>query len=88
MQRSSFNLNRDFFEDILPEFQRCGNVIQLKVCRNTIPHLRGNVYVQYSREDDAVCARSMFNGRWYAGRQLTCFFVTIEKWKAALCGEY
>ncbi|XP_071552925.1 uncharacterized protein [Panulirus ornatus] len=79
---------RDFFEDILPEFQRCGNVIQLKVCCNTIPHLRGNVYVQYSREEDAASARTMFNGRWYAGRQLTCVFVTIEKWKSALCGLF
>ncbi|KAG7154880.1 U2 small nuclear ribonucleoprotein auxiliary factor 35 kDa subunit-related protein 1-like [Homarus americanus] len=79
---------RDFFEDTLPEFQHCGNVIQFKVCANTSPHLRGNVYVQYTKEEDAVRARTMFNGRWYAGRQLTCLFVTIERWKSALCGQY
>ncbi|XP_042206734.1 U2 small nuclear ribonucleoprotein auxiliary factor 35 kDa subunit-related protein 2-like [Homarus americanus] len=79
---------RDFFEDTLPEFQHCGNVIQFKVCANTSPHLRGNVYVQYTKEEDAVRARTMFNGRWYAGRQLTCLFVTIERWKSALCGLY
>ena len=38
-----------FFYDILPEFKAVGRVIQLKVCCNYEPHLRGNVYVQYSR---------------------------------------
>ncbi|XP_053645403.1 U2 small nuclear ribonucleoprotein auxiliary factor 35 kDa subunit-related protein 2 isoform X2 [Cherax quadricarinatus] len=79
---------RDFFDDTLPEFQRCGNVIQFKVCCNTSSHLRGNVYVQYSKEEDALEARAVFNGRWYAGRQLTCLFVTIERWKSALCGLF
>ncbi|XP_045128013.1 U2 small nuclear ribonucleoprotein auxiliary factor 35 kDa subunit-related protein 2-like isoform X3 [Portunus trituberculatus] len=79
---------RDFFEDVLPEFQRCGKVLQFKVCSNASPHLRGNVYVQFLSEEDAGRACALFNGRWYAGRQLTCYLVTIEKWKSALCGLY
>jgi len=38
-----------FYNDILPEFKAAGRVVQLKVCCNYEPHLRGNVYVQYSR---------------------------------------
>jgi len=38
-----------FYCDILPEFKSVGRVVQLKVCCNYEPHLRGNVYVQYSR---------------------------------------
>jgi len=38
-----------FYFDVLPEFKSAGCVIQLKVCCNYEPHLRGNVYVQYSR---------------------------------------
>jgi len=38
-----------FYADILPEFQAVGRVVQLKVCCNYEPHLRGNVYVQYAR---------------------------------------
>jgi len=38
-----------FYYDILPEFKSIGRVVQLKVCCNYEPHLRGNVYVQYSR---------------------------------------
>lgn len=78
---------REFFEDVLPEFQRCGKVVQFKVCANVSPHLRGNVYVQFMNEDDALKACALFNGRWYAGRQMTCYQVTIEKWRYALCGE-
>ncbi|KAK4304910.1 hypothetical protein Pmani_023177 [Petrolisthes manimaculis] len=79
---------KDFFEDTLPEFQRFGNVIQYKVCSNMSMHLRGNVYVEYSREEDARCAQLAFNGRWYAGKQLTCLLVHIERWRSAICGLY
>ena len=39
----------DFYHDVLPEFKSVGNVTQFKVCCNHEPHLRGNVYIQYSR---------------------------------------
>jgi len=38
-----------FYRDVLPEFKAVGRVVQFKVCCNYEPHLRGNVYVQYSR---------------------------------------
>uniref|UniRef100_A0A0A9CUN3 C3H1-type domain-containing protein n=1 Tax=Arundo donax TaxID=35708 RepID=A0A0A9CUN3_ARUDO len=28
------------------------------------------------------------NGRYFAGKQITCEFVALTKWKAAICGEY
>ena len=40
---------QDFYNDIVPEFRTYGKVIQVKVCNNYEPHLRGNVYVQYKR---------------------------------------
>ncbi|XP_076042056.1 uncharacterized protein LOC143025951 isoform X2 [Oratosquilla oratoria] len=79
---------KDFYFDVLPEFCRHGEVIQFKVCCNTSPHLQGSVYVQYSEEVEAMRAVSVFNGRWYAGRQLSCFMVSINKWKSAICGLY
>ena len=60
---------------------------QFQVCCNHEPHLRGNVYVQYQNEHEAVKAYAKFNGRFYAGRQISCEFVKIEKWKSAICGE-
>ncbi|XP_063590275.1 U2 small nuclear ribonucleoprotein auxiliary factor 35 kDa subunit-related protein 2-like [Penaeus indicus] len=84
----SYQHFKDFFEDTLPEFQRCGTVLQFKVCCNTSPHLRGNVYVQYSSIEAAMKARTLFNGRWYAGRQLTCLYINLERWKQAVCGLF
>ncbi|RZF37420.1 hypothetical protein LSTR_LSTR011697 [Laodelphax striatellus] len=79
---------KEFFYDILPEFESCGDVRQLKVCCNYEPHLRGNVYVEYFSERHALKAYQLFQGRYYAGRQLNVMFVNIPSWKNALCGLF
>ncbi|XP_021347037.1 U2 small nuclear ribonucleoprotein auxiliary factor 35 kDa subunit-related protein 2-like isoform X2 [Mizuhopecten yessoensis] len=79
---------RDFYEDIVPEFKAIGRLVQVKVCCNYEPHLRGNVYIQYRREDDAASAFAQFNGRFYGGKQLSCEYVTIPTWKSAVCGLF
>ncbi|XP_028359499.1 putative U2 small nuclear ribonucleoprotein auxiliary factor 35 kDa subunit-related protein 1 [Phyllostomus discolor] len=78
----------DFYEDVLPEFKNVGKVIQFKVSCNLEPHLRGNVYVQYQSEEECQAALSLFNGRWYAGRQLQCEFCPVTRWKTAICGLF
>ncbi|XP_040091894.1 U2 small nuclear ribonucleoprotein auxiliary factor 35 kDa subunit-related protein 2-like [Oryx dammah] len=77
----------DFYDDVLPEFKNVGKVIQFKVSCNLKPHLRGNVYVQYQSEEECQAALSLFNGRWYAGRQLQCEFCPVTQWKMAICGK-
>ncbi|KAJ3413584.1 U2 small nuclear ribonucleoprotein auxiliary factor 35 kDa subunit- protein 2 [Chytridiales sp. JEL 0842] len=77
----------EFFEDAHPEFASIGKVVQFKVCRNMVAHLRGNVYVQYEKAEDAAKAQSIFNNRFFAGRRLVCEFVPVPSWKNALCGE-
>uniref|UniRef100_S4RUU3 Zinc finger (CCCH type), RNA-binding motif and serine/arginine rich 2 n=1 Tax=Petromyzon marinus TaxID=7757 RepID=S4RUU3_PETMA len=79
---------RDFYRDALPELRRPGRVRQFKVSCNFEPHLRGNVYVQYETEEEAMQAFQMFNGRWYAGRQINCEFCPVSRWKSAICGLY
>uniref|UniRef100_A0A8C2IGY5 Zinc finger (CCCH type), RNA-binding motif and serine/arginine rich 2 n=1 Tax=Cyprinus carpio TaxID=7962 RepID=A0A8C2IGY5_CYPCA len=78
----------DFYEDALPEFKNAGRVVQFKVSCNYEPHLRGNVYVQYDTEEKCREAFMMFNGRWYAGRQLQCEFSPVTRWKTAICGLF
>ncbi|XP_042820089.1 U2 small nuclear ribonucleoprotein auxiliary factor 35 kDa subunit-related protein 2-like isoform X1 [Panthera tigris] len=78
----------DFYDDVLPEFRSVGKVIQFKVSCNFEPHLRGNVYVQYQSEEECQAALSLFNGRWYAGRQLRCEFCPVTRWKMAICGLF
>ena len=38
-------------------------------------------------EEAAEKAFTMFNGRWYAGRQISCQFCGVTRWKNAICGE-
>uniref|UniRef100_H0XT46 Zinc finger CCCH-type, RNA binding motif and serine/arginine rich 2 n=1 Tax=Otolemur garnettii TaxID=30611 RepID=H0XT46_OTOGA len=78
----------DFYDDVLPEFKNVGKVIKFKVSCNLEPHLRGNVYVQYQSEEECQTALSVFNGRWYAGRQLQCEFCPVTRWKMAICGLF
>ncbi|GBB94458.1 hypothetical protein RclHR1_02360016 [Rhizophagus clarus] len=78
----------EFFEDVHTEFLRYGTIVQFKVCNNFQLHLRGNVYVQYSNENEAKRAIEDIRGRWYAGKQLICDYCPVTKWKPAICGYY
>ncbi|KAI9325892.1 hypothetical protein DFJ73DRAFT_632984, partial [Zopfochytrium polystomum] len=77
----------DFFADALPEFEAQGRVIQFKTCRNFCQHLRGNVYVQYATAAEAERAVSLFHGRFFERRQLSCWRVDVPTWRGAICGN-
>ncbi|CAF0945682.1 unnamed protein product [Adineta steineri] len=77
---------KDFYYDVLPEFERFGRVIMFKVCSNSEIHLRGNVYVQYETDYQAMQAYKALNTRYYAGRMVQCEFVNIPSWSTAICG--
>jgi U2 small nuclear ribonucleoprotein auxiliary factor 35 kDa subunit-related protein len=40
----------EFFYDVITELESFGKLDQFQVCRNALPHLRGNVYVQYEQQ--------------------------------------
>lgn len=37
-----------FFADVVPEFEKFGQIVQFRVCQNRQKHLRGNVYVEFN----------------------------------------
>ncbi|XP_050272999.1 zinc finger CCCH domain-containing protein 5 isoform X4 [Quercus robur] len=78
----------EFYEDVHTEFLKFGEIVNFKVCRNGAFHLRGNVYVQYRSLDSAVLVYNSINGRYFAGKQISCEFVNVTRWKVAICGEY
>nr|GMD23316.1 Zinc finger CCCH domain-containing protein 5 [Ipomoea batatas] len=78
----------EFYEDVHTEFLKFGEIVNFKVCRNSSSHLRGNVYVHYKSLDSAVLAYQSINGRYFAGKQITCEFVSVTRWKVAICGEF
>ncbi|KAG0632412.1 hypothetical protein M758_1G326400 [Ceratodon purpureus] len=78
----------EFYDDVHSEFLQFGEIVNFKVCRNSSPHLRGNVYVHYVSRESAVAAYNHMNGRFYAKKQISCEFVGVTKWKLAICGEF
>lgn len=38
----------DFFDDVVPEFQKFGVIEQFVTCQNYEPHLRGHVYIEFA----------------------------------------
>ena len=45
------------------------------------------VCIFHFSEKECADALSMFNGRWYAQRQLSCEYCPVQKWKTAICGK-
>ncbi|KAL1513196.1 hypothetical protein ABEB36_002637 [Hypothenemus hampei] len=78
----------EFFTDVILELEKCGSIRSFAVCCNHEVHLRGNVYVQYQTTREALKSYYTFNGRWYAGKQLSVEFCNITNWKSALCGLF
>lgn len=72
----------------MPELRALGQVTQFKVCCNQSPHLRGNVYVSYSTEREALRAYYALSGRFYGGRQIQAQFCTVPEWSKAVCGKF
>lgn len=44
----------EFYKDVVPELESFGKIKTLKFCKNSEPHLRGNLYVEYNTERDAA----------------------------------
>eukprot|EP00897_Mesotaenium_endlicherianum_P005445 jgi/Mesen1/4929/ME000246S04161 len=78
----------EFYDDVHSEFLKYGELVNFKVCRNVVPHLRGNVYAHYARLSCALQAFAALHGRFYASKQIMCEFVAVRRWKSAICGEY
>ncbi|XP_026681309.1 U2 small nuclear ribonucleoprotein auxiliary factor 35 kDa subunit-related protein 2-like isoform X1 [Diaphorina citri] len=78
----------EFYDDVLPELRSLGQVTQFKVCCNKSPHLRGNVYVSYSNEREALRAFYALTGRFYGGKQIRGQFCNVPLWSKAMCGLF
>lgn len=74
-----------FYDDVIPEFEKFGKILQFKTCNNLVSHLRGHVFIQYESAEDAIKAYIMMENRYYAGFQLNISFSLIKDWKQAVC---
>ncbi|XP_055540263.1 U2 small nuclear ribonucleoprotein auxiliary factor 35 kDa subunit-related protein 1 isoform X2 [Wyeomyia smithii] len=79
---------RDFFFDIIEEFEQFGTITTIFTCRNFEPHLKGHVFIQYNDMRSAAKAFQRMNGRFYASRQLHIEFRSPIAWTSAVCGLF
>lgn len=87
-EKEAYEKFYEFFEDIIVELKRYGQIIELNVCRNQEIHLLGNVYVQYRSRRHSLKAYRNLCGRYYGGRKITAEFCNIPSWSEAVCGLY
>lgn len=78
---------KEFFYDVVPEFEKCGRMRLFKTCSNHEAHLRGNVFVEFMTKREALISYRLLNGRWYGGKQLNVEFCNIQSWRSAICGK-
>ena len=76
-----------FYDDVYPEVRLCGRVLRFEVCANYASHLKGNVFVEFERTEDAVRCRLALNGRWYNRRLVRCEFSSVGEFNRAICEE-
>ena len=74
-----------FYKDVYVEVRKCGRISRFEVCANHVPHLRGNVFVEFERTEDASSCRLALNGRWYNRRLVGCEYSCVEDFDTAIC---
>ena len=74
-----------FYKDVYVEIRKCGRILRFEVCANHVPHLRGNVFVEFERTEDASSCRLALNGRWYNRILVGCEYSCVEDFDTAIC---
>ncbi|KAM8717003.1 hypothetical protein ACLKA7_003813 [Drosophila subpalustris] len=77
----------EFFKDVVGEVEKFGKIINFRAVRNTLPHLRGHVFVEYAQERSALRAFINLQGRYYASKRLSVEFSNINTWRGAICAR-
>ena len=60
----------DFYEDLIPELLKFGELRYVLISCNLIPHLRGNVYAIWNTREEGEKALYGLQGRYYGGKEV------------------
>ncbi|XP_063697715.1 U2 small nuclear ribonucleoprotein auxiliary factor 35 kDa subunit-related protein 2 [Culicoides brevitarsis] len=77
----------DFYYDTVHEIEKFGEIENFVTAKQAAPHFRGNVWVEFKDQRDALRAFQGLIGRFYGGKQLTIEFSGIPNFVQALCGK-
>jgi len=78
----------DFYEDVLEECLRFGDVMAVLVCDNIGDHMIGNVYVKFSEETGTEKALIGLSGRFYAGRLVKAEYSPVSDFREGRCRQF
>lgn len=78
----------EFYEDVWAEMSNFGEIEEMHVTGNLGDHLSGNLYVKFSKEDEAVNALTKLQGRFYAGRPILGEYSPVTDFREARCRQY
>mmetsp|Transcript_15539 Transcript_15539/g.30512 ORF Transcript_15539/g.30512 Transcript_15539/m.30512 type:complete len:293 (+) Transcript_15539:45-923(+) len=78
----------EFYEEILEELSKFGEVEQFHTVENLGDHMFGNVYIKYRDETDAESCLKAMSGRYYAGRMLTPEYSPVTDFSEARCRQF
>jgi len=77
-----------FYEEILEEFAKFGEMEEMHVVENLGDHMFGNVYVKYRDPEDAESCLQAMAQRYYAGRMIVGEFSPVTDFREARCRQF
>jgi splicing factor U2AF 35 kDa subunit len=78
----------EFYEEIMEELQKFGEIDELNVVENLGDHMFGNVYCKFTDEEMAEQAMKTLNGRFYGGRALAPEYSPVTDFREARCRQF
>lgn len=78
----------EFYEEILEELQKFGEIEELNVVENLGDHMFGNVYCKFADEEMAEAAMKTLTGRFYGGRLLQPEYSPVTDFREARCRQF
>jgi len=79
---------KDFYEDVLAEMIKFGDVEELVICENLGDHMFGNTYVKFATEEQAHKALINLRGRYYCGRIVQAEYSPVTDFREGRCRQF
>ncbi|KAL4436450.1 hypothetical protein ABPG74_003016 [Tetrahymena malaccensis] len=86
--QKALNHYEEFYEEVFLELASYGEIDDLIICDNIGDHMKGNVYVKYVREAEALKCLMSLKTRYYDKQQLQPEFSPVTDFSNAKCKQY
>jgi len=77
-----------FYEDVMDEMTKFGDVEELVICENLGDHMFGNTYVKFATEEQAHKALINLRGRYFCGRIVQAEYSPVTDFREGRCRQF